>query len=250
MSNILYKSLAIRLGFDIANNEEELTKFIKTVNECGIDINKETFRNFVAVETEDGTKQILCLKETEGPDIAKDRGYSGLKMKFEEAETTLPLDGSINAQVTALQFAKIPEKDGVKIPDQKPNQCIIFTGGVDGSHTLLPELLDTENYNPPRSVQLDWKGNPATWHNLTSWLRTGVAEGEFLNPSGKHLLSHKQLHVKIIELDKTVRIIKEGDNYVSVPPVSMFPNLKDESLVLPEAVSLSVKTQISPIPME
>lgn len=248
MSNILYKSLARKLGFDIANDDEELTKFIKTVNECGIDINNETYRNFVAIETEDGTKQILCLKETKEHTMKCLSPYN-VTMKFEEAETTLPLDDSIKAQVTAHQFAKIPEKDGVKVPDQKANQCIIFKGGREdsvngGSNALLPNIVDAENYSLPKSVQLDWGGKPPTLSDLMFWVDGGIENGEFLNPSSKHLLSHKQLHVKIIELDKTVRIIKDGDNYINVPHVSMFPNIKDEKLLQPEAVSSSVKQAI------
>ena len=230
--NILYWATARKLGFYLENNSEELAKFAKTLNECGVDLTTETFRNFVAVTMSNGEKQLLCLKETDGKDMPENKIPSEHFLTVGQAATTLPLRGSIFQSVITQNFAKIPVTDGVKIPDQKPNQALVFLGGgkngADVTATILAQVCTHENGKKPEASQLDYNGADATFSSIKRWLVEGLKKGVWQNPSKDKLTEHKELDVKFIELDKVVRIAKDGDNFKSVPPISMISEFEAE----------------------
>lgn len=227
-ANTLYESIARKLDFNISGNAVEVKKFAETLRQSGIDITNKTYRNFVAVTMPDGTKQILCLKETPGTDMSPgiiSTASANTKIKPEKAAVTLPLRGSVFQSVITQYFASIPEKDGVKIPDQKPNQCLVFVGankdGADVTATILAQVCTYEKGKKPEAAQLDWNGADASLQNVKTWLTQGASNGEWKNPSKDKLPGHKQLEVKLIELDKVVRIEKTGGEYRSVTPQSL-----------------------------
>lgn len=230
---LFYKSLAKKLGFDISDKPDELSKFTQTVNECGIDINHDTFRQFVAVTMPDGEKQILCLKETKGQD------YFSLISEDKEIAATLPISNASNIfnSVRAQNFASIQEQNGIQaILDRKPNQCLVFVGGELYNGEFYRTLLSQVSYNNAgrrECVQFDFHGSDASIHNMRIWLKKGAELGKWENPSSHYLQEHKELEVSFIELDKVVRIAKDEDNYISVPQISMFPDITD-SLAIPQ----------------
>ena len=152
-------------------------------------------------------------------------------IKDEEIATTLPLSGSVFNSVITQNFASAPERDGVKIPDRKPNQCLIFLGGNKNDenikNSLLVQVCTHENGKKPEAHQLDWNGagngygNEVPLYIVERWLAKGAKTGVWENPSKDKLVEHKELDVKFIELGTVVRIAKDGDNFKSVPPISM-----------------------------